>query len=72
MNSLTSVKALADDILKSGENLDFLVLNAGIMAFPTLERTEDGFEKQIGVNHFGKFYVIKDLNTSIQYKLLIN
>jgi NAD(P)-dependent dehydrogenase (short-subunit alcohol dehydrogenase family) len=34
-----------------------LVLNAGIMALPDLERTSAGFEKQIGVNHFGHFYL---------------
>ena len=57
LNSLASVKALAEDFLKTEKRLDFLVLNAGIMALPKLERTEAGFEKQIGVNHFGHFYL---------------
>lgn len=50
--SLPSIKAFADGILSAGDNIDFLVLNAGIMALPSLERTDAGFEKQIGVNHF--------------------
>jgi len=50
--SLQSTKALADDILSTEPRIDFLVLNAGIMALPSLERTDAGFEKQLGVNHF--------------------
>ena len=34
--------------------LDILVNNAGIMAVP-LSRTVDGFESQLGTNHFGHF-----------------
>ena len=51
--SLASISALADDVLATEPRLDLIVLNAGIMALPELERTEAGWEKQIGVNHFG-------------------
>ena len=34
------------------------MLNAGIMALPTKETTEDGFEKRIGVNHMGNAYLV--------------
>lgn len=57
LNSLASVKALADDLNNSLDRIDYLILNAGIMALPALERTADGLEKQIGVNHFGHFYL---------------
>ena len=50
--SLASINSFAKDLLSSEPRIDFLVLNAGIMALPSLERTENGFEKQIGVNHF--------------------
>ena len=50
--SLQSIKSFADDILLSETRIDLVVLNAGIMALPKLERTDSGFEKQIGVNHF--------------------
>lgn len=59
LNSLKSVKAFADDFLKTEDRLDYLVLNAGIMALPNLEHTEDGFERQIGVNHFGHAYLTR-------------
>ena len=56
LESLESIKAFADEITKDQSlisSIDLLVLNAGIMALPTLQRTRDaGFEKQIGVNHF--------------------
>lgn len=35
--------------------LHLLVNNAGIMAVPTLERTVDGHESQLGTNHLGHF-----------------
>ncbi len=57
LNSLKSVKAFADDFLKTESRLDFLVLNAGIMALPNVEYTDAGFERQIGVNHFGHAYL---------------
>jgi len=61
LNSLKSVKSFAEDILANEERIDFLVCNAGIMALPSLEFTEDGFEKQIGVNAFGHFYLAQKL-----------
>lgn len=65
LNSLKSVKALADDILATEDRIDFLVLNAGIMALPTMEKTKDGLEKQIGVNHVGHFYLTRLLINKI-------
>ena len=50
LNDLASVKAFADRVA----TVDLLVLNAGIMALNQKELTVDGFEKQIGVNHFGR------------------
>jgi len=57
LSSLQSIKAFADEFIQQEGRLDLLVLNAGIMALPKLELTEAGFEKQIGVNHFGHFYL---------------
>lgn len=57
LQSLASIKAFADEFKSTEPRLDFLVLNAGIMALPSLEYTDAGFEKQIGVNHFGHFYL---------------
>jgi len=66
LNSLASIKKFATDFLATEARLDFLVLNAGIMALPKKEYTDAGFERQIGVNHFGHFY----LTQLLQEKLL--
>ena len=48
LESLHSIKDCADKIIKKYEHIDILVTNAGIMALPSLEYTNAGFEKQIG------------------------
>lgn len=54
LTSLASVRAAATAILEQAPTIDVLLNNAGLMAIP-FERTADGFEKQIGVNHLGHF-----------------
>ena len=51
---LESVRAGADKLQRSFSNIDVLINNAGIMACP-LERTLQGFESQLGVNHVAHF-----------------
>jgi protochlorophyllide reductase len=51
---LTSVAAFSDAFLASGDRLDILANNAGLMAVDE-SRTVDGFETQFGVNHLGHF-----------------
>lgn len=55
--SFQSIKDFAQDVIASEGEIDFLILNAGIMALPSLTRTSAGFESQVGVNHFGHFYL---------------
>jgi NAD(P)-dependent dehydrogenase (short-subunit alcohol dehydrogenase family) len=50
---LASVRAAAEQAAAE-PRLDVLLNNAGIM-FPPLERTAQGFEPQLGVNHLGTF-----------------
>lgn len=50
LQDLSSVRQFADEIAGA----DLLINNAGIMAAP-FARTADGFESQIGTNHFGHF-----------------
>ena len=52
--SLQSVRAFAVR-LEHEPRLDLLVNNAGVMAVPTREVTEDGFERQFGTNYLGPF-----------------
>ncbi|KAI1769314.1 short-chain dehydrogenase [Hypoxylon sp. FL1150] len=57
LGSLKSIQAGADEFLrKSGNKLNVLINNAGIMACPK-GKTEDGFELQFGTNHLGHFYL---------------
>ncbi len=53
--SLRSVKAFAEAFVASGVPLHVLVNNAGVMALPERQVTEDGFERQFGTNHLGHF-----------------
>ena len=52
LNSLASVARFA--AAQAGA-IDILVNNAAVMGLPVRERTEDGFERQIGVNYLGHF-----------------
>jgi NAD(P)-dependent dehydrogenase (short-subunit alcohol dehydrogenase family) len=54
LGNLASVRAFAEKVSKDLERIDVLVNNAGIMAIPR-QTTKDGFEAQIGTNHFGHF-----------------
>jgi NAD(P)-dependent dehydrogenase (short-subunit alcohol dehydrogenase family) len=54
LGSLKSVRQAAAAILERHDRLDLLINNAGVMV-PPFGRTEDGFETQIGTNHFGPY-----------------
>lgn len=63
VSSLKSVRACAAAFLQKSPQLNVLVCNAGVMAIPTREETEDGFEMQLAVNylgHFLLFWLLKD------------
>ncbi|APZ90491.1 Ribitol 2-dehydrogenase [Fuerstiella marisgermanici] len=52
---LDSVREAAADVLKSVPRIDALICNAAIAQVAQQEITVDGFESQLGVNHFGHF-----------------
>ena len=54
LGSLASVRAFADRFAQTGDRIDLLVNNAGVMA-PPRRTTADGFELQFGTNHLGHF-----------------
>eukprot|EP00284_Hemiselmis_tepida_P014921 CAMPEP_0174920996 /NCGR_PEP_ID=MMETSP1355-20121228/4841_1 /TAXON_ID=464990 /ORGANISM="Hemiselmis tepida, Strain CCMP443" /LENGTH=345 /DNA_ID=CAMNT_0016166427 /DNA_START=44 /DNA_END=1077 /DNA_ORIENTATION=- len=56
---LASVDELVKQ-LEGEDRIDYLVLNAGVMAGPK-GATKQGFERQIGTNHFGHFHLTQKL-----------
>lgn len=53
--NLKSIRDAAKQILKQVPHIDALICNAGIAQVAKQEKTVDGFESQIGVNHLGHF-----------------
>lgn len=54
LSDLASVDAFVEQFNRSGQHLDLLLNNAGVMALPHA-RTKHGFEIHMGTNHFGHF-----------------
>ncbi len=59
--SLASIRALGARLRAQQERLDVLVNNAAVMALPRREATDDGFERQFGVNFLGHFLLTAEL-----------
>lgn len=53
--ALDSVREAAAKVLEQIPQIDALICNAAIAQVPKQELTVDGFESQLGVNHFGHF-----------------
>jgi NAD(P)-dependent dehydrogenase (short-subunit alcohol dehydrogenase family) len=54
LSRLASVRAFAQQFQTNYSQLDLLINNAGIM-MPPYQKTEDGFESQMGTNYWGHF-----------------
>merc|ERR1740130_2157931 len=54
--SLESVRSFPERLKR--DRVDVLVENAGVMAIPDRSTTEDGFERQIGVNFLGHYALV--------------
>ncbi|GAD54569.1 SDR family oxidoreductase [Limimaricola cinnabarinus] len=55
LSELASVRAAAEEVLKTVPRIDALICNAAIAQVPTQKLTVDGFESQLGTNHYGHF-----------------
>ena len=53
--SLDSVREAAAEVLEKVARIDALICNAAIAQVPKRQLTIDGFESQLGVNHYGHF-----------------
>ncbi|MCW2624622.1 SDR family NAD(P)-dependent oxidoreductase [Mycobacterium sp.] len=60
LDSLASVRSAAVEISGRFPRVDILINNAGVM-FTPYQRTKDGFELQLGVNHLGHFELTRRL-----------
>lgn len=54
---LSSVREAAVAVLKSVSSIDALICNGAIAQVAKQKLTVDGFESQLGVNHYGHFYL---------------
>ena len=52
---LASVRAAAEEVLRTVPRIDALICNAAIAQVPDRRLTVDGFESQLGTNHYGHF-----------------
>lgn len=55
LGKLSSVRKAASEILEKESRIDALICNGAIAQVPKQELTVDGFESQLGVNHYGHF-----------------
>ena len=64
--SLSSVRAAANTILlSSGNRVNILINNAGIMGLPSLQLTEEGHEKHFATNHLSHFLLFQLLKPAL-------
>ncbi|NNL74276.1 MAG: SDR family oxidoreductase, partial [Silicimonas sp.] len=55
LSDLASVREAAREVLATVPRIDALICNAAIAQVPTQKLTVDGFESQLGTNHYGHF-----------------
>ena len=63
---LASVRTAAAEVLRTVPRIDALICNAAIAQVPTRALTKDGFESQLGTNHFGHFVLCGKLFQRIE------
>lgn len=64
LGSLNQVRRAAEDLTRRYPIIDVLINNAGVITL-SKEETEDGFERQLGVNHLGHFVLTLGLLPSL-------
>ena len=65
LSSLSSIRMFTTTFLKEGRPLHLLCLNAGVMAIPKYDTSQDGFEMQFATNHLGHFALTRALAARI-------
>ena len=65
LSDLSSIKSFVEEYRQKFDKLDLLINNAGVM-IPPYSKTKDGFELQMGTNHFGHFALTLQLLSLIK------
>ena len=63
---LSSVRNAANEVNKSVPSIDALICNAAVAQIARQELTPDGFESQLGINHYGHFLLVNLLFEKIE------
>ena len=63
---LSSVRNAANEVLKAVPKIDALICNAAVAQIANQEFTPDGFESQLGINHYGHFLLINLLFDKVE------
>eukprot|EP01084_Bolivina_argentea_P050197 92300_1 len=72
LDSFQSIYDFAKQVIKIFEQpIDYLFNNAGIMALQKYTETIDGYERQIGVNHLGHYYLTRLLLSKLTHARVI-
>ncbi len=63
---LKSVRHAAAEVIKTVPQIDALICNAAVAQIATQELTPDGFESQLGINHYGHFLLVNLLFDKVE------
>lgn len=63
---LSSVRHAAKEVIKTAPKIDALICNAAVAQIAKQELTPDGFESQLGINHYGHFLLINLLFDQVE------
>ncbi len=69
---LASLASVASFAAAQPASIDILVNNGAVMALPSRERTEDGFERQVGVNYLAHFALTLHLRPRLANGRVVN
>ena len=63
---LSSVRDAAKEVVRKVPKIDALICNAAVAQIAKQEFTADGFESQLGINHYGHFLLIQLLFETVE------
>ena len=64
--ALSSVRNAAEEVIKKVSKIDALICNAAVAQVTKQQLTPDGFESQLGINHYGHFLLVNLLFNKVE------